>query len=219
MSNTRRIARAAAALALALACSLGTAHAVLIVDTGEPYMPGIGNALSGSGDGRFHQFVAGMFTLSDSYAISSVAPHLQYYAPTWASAGTFNFKLYDNSSGLPGNLLYASSMLTLAADAAGAWHTAEGLNWVVGPGTYWLSIEAAQSSIGVIASAAGKSLGKFAFDAGFDAPGSWESIPGATPSIRIDAIAAVPEPATFGMLALGLAALGLRRSQHRRQKV
>lgn len=222
MATFRFASRAVAALIFA--CSFSAAHAVLIVDTGEPYSPASGAALQGSGEGRVHQFLAGMFTLSESYSISSVATHLQFFDPYWVSAGTFNFKLYENGAGLPGNLLYASSKMMLTAGAAGAWHTAEGLNWAVTPGTYWISVEAEESSIGVLASSAGKPLEWVAVSAGYGAPGNWQSNHGGapslagSPSIRIDAVSAVPEPATFGVMALGLAALGLRRSQYRRRQ-
>lgn len=215
MSNPRCIVRAATAIALA--CSLNTAYAVSIVDTGEPFSPGIGNALLGSGDGRTHQFLASMFTVTNTYVVGSVSTHLYFSAPNWNSAGTFNFKLYDNNAGLPGSVLYASSLLNVPAAAGGAWYSAQSLNWLIAPGSYWLSLEAEQSSISVIASAAGTSLPNFALDGGSDAPGQWESLQSASPSLRIDAVAAVPEPSTFALMALGAVVLGIRVSKQRYQ--
>ncbi|MBT9502207.1 MAG: PEP-CTERM sorting domain-containing protein [Burkholderiaceae bacterium] len=215
MSNASYIARAAAALTLA--CSLNTAHAVLIVDTGEPFLAGSGSALMGSGDGRYHQFLAAMFTVAEGYTIDSASTHLQYSDPYWTSAGTFNFKLYGNNAGLPGTVLFSSSMLTVPVGAAGAWYSAGSLNWAIEPGSYWISLEAEESTLAILASGAGRSLPHFAFDYGTDAPGTWHSLVSSTPSLRIDATPAIPEPSTFGLMALGLAAVGVRRSIRHRQ--
>lgn len=203
-------ARAAAALCLAL--SIGSANATLIVDTGEPGPLGSAYALQG-GNG-WHQYLAGKFTVADSYKIASVSTHLQHFTPYWTGGGTFNFKLYADNGGLSGNALYASAELTVPDNAAGAWYTANDLGWNIGAGSYWMAIEAEQSWISVLATGAATSME----DVSVKNPylGQWtKNGPGLSPSMRIDADAAtVPEPATLGLSALalaGVAAISRRR--------
>lgn len=199
-----------ALIATGLVLAMLPAQAALIVDTGEPSAPGFGSALSGDNGGlQYHQYLAGQFSITQAYTLQEVSTHLQFNS-SFTTGGSFSFKLYADATGLPGTMLFESANLSVPSGAAGAWHGASGLSWTIGPGSYWLAIEANKSPISIIASSPGKPLQASAFDAGWDAPGTWETLPSAAYSLRIDAVTAVPEPASALLLLGGIAALGLR---------
>jgi hypothetical protein len=199
-----------ALFATGLVLAMLPAQAALIVDTGEPYAAGFGSALSGDNGGlQFHQYLAGQFSTTQAYTLQEVSTHLQFNS-SFTTAGSFNFKLYADATGLPGTMLFETANLSVPMGAAGAWYSASGLSWTVGPGSYWLAIEADKSPISIVASSAGHPMQANAFDAGWDKPGVWEVLHSGGPSIRIDAVTAVPEPASTLLLLGGIAALGLR---------
>lgn len=210
MLNMRYRALTQALVATGLVLALLPAQAALIVDTGAPSAPGFGSALSGDNGGlQYHQYLAGQFSITQAYTLQEVSTHLQFNS-IFITGGSFSFKLYADTTGLPGAMLFESASLSVPTGAAGAWYSASGLSWTVGPGSYWLAIEANKSPISIIASSPGKPLQASAFDAGWDSPGTWDALPSAAYSLRIDAVTAVPEPASALLLLGGIAALGLR---------
>ncbi len=113
---------------LGLLCS---AHAGLIIDTGEPPEPGYGSAFMGSNNGNY-QYVAGKIEFASAYQINSIDTHLQFYEPYFASGGAFSIVLYndDNASG-PGNLVYSAGGGYMPRASQGAWYGISGLDWLV----------------------------------------------------------------------------------------
>lgn len=202
-----RLARALASAAI-VATAL-PAHALFIVDTGESPLPGIGLALTGDAKGaEYHQYVAAQFTVAGAYTLQSVATHLQFSPPSFNTGATFYFTLYRDAAGLPGTALFSSASINVPSGSAGAWYGASGLNWTIAAGSYWMALEAGGSSIKTIASVAGQAL-PTAIDAGWDPAGQWEIVQSSTPSLKIDAVAAVPEPASGLLWIGGLGLLGV----------
>ena len=95
------------------------------------------------------------------------------------------------------------------------WNGASGLNWSVGAGTYWVAFEG-QDFSGFAATKASSPLARYAFSdgsyLGYQAMSSNYAF-----GVQIDAVATVPEPASFGTLIAGLgligAVVGARKNQ------
>ena len=111
-------------LAVGLLAGPITANAALIIDTGAPT------------DTRFNgtDYRAGQITLESSYVITEIG-HLLVVN----EGGTVTFTLSADSAGLPGAEIY--SIVTDLSAGAESWVGPSGLDWVVSPGTYWVTIE------------------------------------------------------------------------------
>jgi hypothetical protein len=187
---------------------LCSAHAGLIIDTGEPPEPDYGSALMGSNNGTY-QYVAGKINFASAYQINSIDTHLKFNEPYFASGGAFSIVLYndDNTSG-PGNLVYSAGGGYMPADSQGAWYGISALDWLVEAGSYWIAFEAQDSSINAIMSyAAQPAATEYAYNINYGGYNGYTmDISGAAFSLRIDAnsVSEVPEPGSLMLFFAGL---------------
>ena len=196
---------------------LCSAHAGLIIDTGEPPEPGYGLALMGSNHGNY-QYVAGNINFASAYQINSIDTYLKFLEPYFASSGAFSIVLYndDNTSG-PGNLVYSADGGYMPADSHGAWYGISGLDWLVEAGSYWIAFEAQDSFISAIMSyAAQPAATEYAY--AYNINGYTTALSGSPFSLRIDAssVSEVPEPGSLMLFFAGLltmySAYGFRKN-------
>lgn len=121
-------------LGAVLACLIFSidASASYIVDTGP------GDATAGGHSVTTSQWLAGQFTITDSYTLTSVEGW--FYAP---NDGTATAAIYsDNGTGVPVNELYHQQvLLDSPSSGVNAWDGAYGLDWGLASGTYWLAFE------------------------------------------------------------------------------
>jgi hypothetical protein len=184
------------ALLLALTAGSQAAHALLIVDTGQP---GTGNPIFFGGASRV--FHAAEFTTASDYTITSVEAFMQN-----VSGETATISIQADSGDVPGATIHFTPFTGSSNSAA--WQGASGLSWDVPAGTYWVSFGPAvgQTVAGDLLQGAPSPLVHEATRN--TAVGGWFSNDGLDLGVRIDAI---PEPSTALLLATGLAALALRR--------
>ncbi len=185
-------------LATALLLMLATqANAALTVDTGTP--DGSGFALSLDAN----DWLAGQVTFTNSVQINAINAYLDDMGN---GAGTFTLALYTDNSvkHVPGSLLNSVS----TAFTNTGWNEAANLNWLVGSGTYWIAIEGQDpfggGFIGVAPVGVPSPLAHTAFNDG----SGYKSADGLSFGLRVDTVAAIPEPATYALLLTGLGLLG-----------
>jgi hypothetical protein len=204
-----------AAAALAIAMPVHAYAAQYIVDTGEP---AYGERW------YFHdgQYFAGRFSTDGSYTISGASSHFSNRRET---AGTVTVALYgDNGGNIPAGLLY-SKAFTVGALTELDWFGIDGLDWDIGPGTYWIAFEPDASVWGWVSDSSPAPLSEYAQNngngwldlgpdhldylrTGFRITGEPASVPGA-----------VPEPATWAMSILGFAVAGAAMRRRRSVRV
>jgi acetyltransferase-like isoleucine patch superfamily enzyme len=100
-----------------------TAHADVIVDTGEP----VGTALNAN------EHRAGLITLTSPTVITGIEQFISVF-----QSANVTFTLRSDSNGLPGAELYSA---VASLSAGGGWLGISGLNWGVSAGTYWVTFE------------------------------------------------------------------------------
>jgi hypothetical protein len=143
-----------------------------------------------------------------SFAVSSEIQSVSGHVLGGTPGETFHVSLYDASfANLPANALY-SATATFSGDG---WNGVSGLTgWNVSSGLFWLAFEVAggdtlgSGSItgAVLDQGAPTPVARTAFSS---TGGSYEAT--RTPlsiGLRVDAIAAVPEPTAFRMMLAGL---------------
>jgi len=157
-------------------------------------------------------WMAESFTLSAPTTIGSI---MAYVNSTVADAGLgYTIALYA-STGPAGEVVPAIDFnadkqgqlyqFTATYKDGGGWIGQSGLNWALGAGTYFVAIETDGNGVQGLVLPTGVSTlpGAVAFYAGGRGYDS-------DPSVASDAfglqVTAVPEPASFGLMALGLAA-------------
>jgi hypothetical protein len=106
---------------------------ITVVDTG----PGTGP--SGWALGFFDQWVAAEFVVAAPVTLTSVEGWIDP-----GVAGTVNFSIYTDGGEIPGTELFTQAVLLASGPAA--WLGATGLNWLLAPGTYWVTYETRSGS-------------------------------------------------------------------------
>lgn len=176
----------------ALALSALPAKSEWIVNTG-PGVPGV-NTLLFNRDGRYQHFAASFSVLSDT-SIASVEGWV-------GSGGTGQFEIQVLGGASPaGSPLYTSMV---SASAPGTdWLGATGLNWAVSAGDYVVAFIAQPGFYGSMPGPQTSPLGDEWFYTNVSL--EWRYYPSLDIGVRI---AAVPEPASFVLLALGCLVVG-----------
>jgi hypothetical protein len=131
-----RIASLVASILLLVSCAPQSTYADVLVDSG-PFSE-LHHYISLYDERpaqQFFQYVAGQFTLNQSFNISSVEG---YMIPPH---GGVVLKLYRDAAGLSGNQLF-SDTFQFPPSSDPLWEVAgPALNWSAPAGTYWLSFE------------------------------------------------------------------------------
>lgn len=198
-------------LAAALICAsiVSPASASVIYDNtnGDGY-DGTGFGLDVANTSDEVQSIAIPFFSANSAIITSIAAYV-------GVRGSVTLGIMADAGGLPsGTFLFNQSGVTLSNA-----HPVDlnSLAWsITGGTTYWLAAVAENGTFSRWENFSDTN-GLFAFADGL-AGGPWIAFEGALPEARIEATAAVPEPATWAMMFIGFAGIGFmayRRSRDR----
>lgn len=218
------------AVMLLAVAAVSTAHAIPIVDTGPAsYVSSSHPGLSLFGNGSWgSQFIAGRFTTTEAYEITSLSAFVRGYACCGTITSSLTLGLAtgpdapDNAAF--SNLLALPTSFTSVNNSAG-WADVAVDNYLLTAGTYWIvaSVAPGQYSAG-LGMPGGAANPLDAYAAYSSDLGSWHSLGAtlggtnipATLGFRVEgnAVAAsVPEPATMSLMLFGLGGvlLGVRR--------
>lgn len=192
MKSTVRALLTGAALILSAQASAQT-----IIDTGAGENP-----YSGGYSVAENQYLAGRFTLTQAMTVQTIEGWLGGNSATVFFAGIAS----DAGIG-PGATLFSAGF----NGGTPGWQGLSGLNWALGPGTYW-AMFGTTSGVGFMPSGVANPLQAYAFRA---PPGPWGNAGSLNIGIRMAGITAgaVPEPASWAMIigGFGLAGAAVRR--------
>ncbi|WP_421937147.1 PEPxxWA-CTERM sorting domain-containing protein [Phenylobacterium sp.] len=158
--------------------------------------------------------LAGAFTLAEETTVTQV----EGFVFPIHSTGTFTIKLTESRGLTPGDTLFSGE--AEATTRTPAFRGLSGLNWVLGPGTYWVtfSVKPGQTFSGGMPGPS-NSLEHEAFKSNFTGQ-NWVNSDGRLGiGVRIydnlpDPIA-VPEPATWALVLSGFGAAGVALRRRR----
>jgi len=181
-------------------------HATLILDTGAGSTSGPGYTVFSD------QSLAGQFTLTDSYTVSSVEGWFGKVTEGSVTAAIYT----DNGSEVPISELFSQQfLLDTPSSGNNAWDGAYGLDWLLDAGTYWLAFEVRTADTG---------RGYMPYDSPYaldDASirnlhtaGEWWNWVPQNIGMRIDSVA-VPEPSIAILMTSGLLAFAVVRRKVR----
>lgn len=203
--------------------SWGTASAIPIVDTGpSPFLelshPGTSLAT--------YQFIAGRFTTTEDFAITSLSAFVRNYACCSVLSQQLSLGIASGPEVLSNsqltNLITLPTTIDLASGAAG-WASVTVDNFLLSAGTWWLvaSVQLGQFAVGLgMPGGVPNPMDDYAYFS--QETGVWNPlderlggtlIPG-TYGFRVDgdqAATSVPTPGPLGLFVFGLMMLGMAR--------
>jgi PEP-CTERM motif len=195
------------------------ASAATIVDTGPS--PNIGPADPGLTIDA-GQFLAGEFTTTQAYDITSLSAFVRQFAACACDQLTANFHLGlatgpTTASGSTFTDLFSLPVSFTAAPGAADWATASVPNYFLAAGTYWIVASAtlADSPIGLgMPFGVPNPLSAYASTTG--SPNNWQPLnPTLGFQVEGDPVSTVPLPGTLWLLASGIGALATIRRRRR----
>jgi hypothetical protein len=194
---------AGAALALAIAFASAPASAAIIVDTGKPV--GSSWVLNAT------ESLAAKFTVTSATTLTDLTGFMYAYS----APGTFTVALRADDGKTPGEVLFSD---TAVAKLPFAFYGVHGVSWLVGPGSYWLAFEVRPGDTmdGYMPFGSPSPLA----DGAYTEDGvyyEWDTL---NLGVRIngDAVAVVPEPASWALMLTGFLGAGAAlRAARRRQ--
>jgi len=197
-----RQALAAAAIAAVLPLQ---AHAYDVVNTQVPT-----NGLIMSNTVDSGNWLAEKFSVATTTQIDSVMAYV-LSSDAFSDAGkTFTIALYaNNGSNLPALNFAADSQGQLfqatATYSADGWNGVSNLNWTVGPGSYWMALEADASSASFLQAPSGAL--PVAQAVAFYSGGQQYATTGLSDTYGLH-VTAVPEPSSYALMLTSLGLLG-----------
>lgn len=189
---------------------LGTAMLILLpsLPAAAAYIVNTGPGISGE-PWSFEpaQYFAGEFSVSTGQNIQSIEG---YYSNIENAPGSVTIRLHQDAGNIPGSVLF-SQRHALPGASGLDWYGVFGLDWLISPGTYWVSFEPDSGIKGIHPGKAPNPMDEYAQHSG----GGWldrgrNYFDYLDLGVRIDATA-IPEPATLTLAAAGLAAMALGR--------
>ncbi len=214
-SNSSRWRTLAASAALLCAASLPLSTQAGTITTGPGADDGGGLSVEDDGpSGPIYQRLAGLFTLSGAQTVQSVAGWMNWYVP-----GQLVFSLYSDAGGIPGNALFQATVDEAATPFDHPdWRGAEGLDWNVAGGNYWLVIAAVpgESAFGSMPAEGpvANPLAAYAVDYTYS-NGFSPLIGDVEIGMQMSTASAVPEAGNAWLMSLGLATLALTARRRR----
>lgn len=195
---------AGSALALSVAFASAPANAAIIVDTGQPLVGDYIWNLNAT------QSLAARFTVTTATRLTDLTGYMFAYS----TPGTFTVAVRADGEN-PGAELFSG---TATANLSFAFYGVHGASWLVGPGSYWLAFEVRPGDTmdGYMPEKQTSPIGPEAYFGS----GSWDRYDDLDIGVRIsgDAVAAVPEPATWALMLTGFLGAGAAlRAARRRQ--
>jgi hypothetical protein len=214
--------RAFIAAALAFGAWIGTAHAAMVVDTGEPPGLGWGGAVVDT-----YQFLAGRFTTTQAFKLTELSAYVGNYSCCQPMTQEMTLSIATGPMDPLGatftRLVSGETSLTMDSGTV-AWASVALDDYLLAPGTYWIiaSVEPGQFAFGLgMPWGAPNPLDAPAFwgDTSLD-PGNfmWRPDPEQKAHgfrVEGDRVQGVPEPGSFALVGLGLAVVLVQRRRNR----
>ncbi len=177
------------------------AQALEVVNTGAgPDYGGGATLYDQRPTGTEHQSVAGRFTFGAASAVHSLGGWLNSYFP-----GQLTFAIAADVGGLPGQTLFSSTVdVVPTAFNHPAWRGAQGLDWNLDAGQYWLVISTTPDEPNYFGSMpqgpVARPLDEYAYD--YTYSNGFAQVSGANLGMRIN-LSVVPEPGSVALLMAG----------------
>lgn len=157
------------------------------------------------------QYFAGEFSIGTWQTLHSIEGH---YSNIEDAPGSVTIRLHQDGGNIPGSVLFSQTH-ELPGGSSLDWYGVFGLNWLIGPGTYWVSFEPDASIKGIHPGKAPNPMDEYAQHSG----GDWldrglNYFDYLDLGMRIDATG-IPEPATLTLAGAGLAGMAAARRRRR----